>query len=268
MLPVNIEDVEVDGRNVVVVTVRKAQLLHADSQSRFPHRVGDSYVFLDILGILNALKERESSLAVPLSPGILTHLLDPTQSKRTEPAAGELESILVLLQSPYPDSQAKGFDQLESLAYRRKIETDTSIIEILSQHIGKDKNGLQRGALRVLFVVLTQADPEVKARLVERLIETLLDVLEDPPSQEVLNETLRVVASIPDERVVDRLVKLIRSLPDEEYMRAQPSSIFHSLKGMGMEVAIRKRLNLELAQDEDARTRKRLAECLDYLQRN
>jgi hypothetical protein len=77
-----------------------------------------------------------------------------------------------------------------------------------------------------------------------------------------------VVSVIPDGRVVDRLVKLIRSLPEEQYMAAQPSPIFHSLKAMGMETAIRKRLNSELAQDADPRTRKRLAECLDYLQRN
>jgi len=264
VLPIEIEDVNIDGKNLVVVTVRKAPYLHSDGAERFPCRIGDSYTFMDAFALIRALNGR-GLLEEPSGPDFSSLFKsDMKPQPRVPPSREELAPVLAMLQSDPHENQAFALQRLAHLVYRERIESDDAVLQAVDRLSMSSNPTLQRLAVRLLSAFFHLTPPQDQAPLTERFLARGLMLLHTT-TRDMRAEVITWVGAIADTRAGEALVSLIPILPDEEVPEGQPPTVAYALKMRRDRNAIERRLMDEAVKETDGRVRLRLLKCLEEI---
>ena len=264
ILPIEIEDVDIDGKNVVVVTVRKASYLHSDGADRFPYRVGDTFTFMDVFSLIRVMNDR-GLLEQPSGPDFSTLFKsEVAPPPRVEPAPDTLAPLLAMLHSEPHETQEFALQRLSDLVYRERIESDDAVLQVLDRFSLSTNPTLQRLAVRLLSTIFHLTPPQDQTRLTERFLGRGLMLLHSI-TRDMRADVITWVGAIADPRAGEALVALIPVLPDAELPDGQPPNIAYALKARRDRDSIERRLMDETVKATDSRTRRRLLDCLKEL---
>jgi hypothetical protein len=255
VVKIELEEVPFGSRSFLLVKVPRSNVVHNDSQRKFPVRVGNITGYLDAYGVISLLQER--GLIRPESAQQATSL---TEQPRLPLSAKEMALLSRGLESVDPVIRLEAVRDLTATPFKQIVIEDPSIAKIV-QHLLQSGSAEEKGLILDLVRHVANWGTAKEKEIVTSWMDIFTTMGKTSPP-EIARKAFDALQSARRREAVDVLLHWIKTRNDEDYTQLQPGSSLANISYYGLSSYLRAGLYGLLENTPDERIKKRTLEAL------
>jgi len=244
------------------VKMPKSTVIHSDHQRKFPVRVGNITDYLDALGLIRLLQERELVKA-----GTVEQAQQQSGTERKPLPNEDASMITKALVSKDSTVRIESLKDLSTLPYRYILLEEGPLADTIGKVLASTDDAelsLVLDVLRAVANVGSDKEKTIVKAWTPRIIESAIALKSPVLGQKAID----VLQFIKSGSAIDVLVKWIREADDSYYSGLQITNVLANFGWFGLKDKARGTIYELLEKSPDERTKKRLLEALELLRRS
>lgn len=225
---IDFEEVPFGQKRFLVVRVPRSTVIHSDADRRFPIRIGDTTDYLDALGLLALMRERNL-----LGADVARDFGIRGGEERGRVTADVASTLANALESGEPLARAEALRDLGWLAVRHAILEDELLSDALKAVVTSRETAEVRLGLEAIYNA-ANSGTDMEREVVTSWVDDLLEVGRTARDGETARRVCDILQRIRSPSTVDLMVYWVRDADDETFKSLGFPTILQSVGFAGL----------------------------------
>ncbi|MDG6971006.1 MAG: putative DNA binding domain-containing protein [Nitrososphaerota archaeon] len=251
---------------VVVISVPKSGSVHQDSNLRYPLRIGNSTVNMDIALLIAVAKGKGLVVGDQMVGNqVEIHLPTPplTRNSPARKRPGKLRFLLNYLGDESPVVREEALKELSRYAFRYKTEELTGLEDKIFAMLDDPKATVRVQVLHQVSATWSQLAAKRKKRFERMLEPKLISMAKSDSDSSVRQRAVTLLCELGSESAIEVIVDIMRTEPEATFERLGVTNGFRELAKRQSIMLLEKRLFEELRRQNAPEIQARFQKAID-----
>lgn len=246
---------------VVVISIPKSGSVHQDSNLRYPLRIGNSTVNMDIALLLALAKGK--GLTVGDQVGMQIPIPSQNQSSPGRKRPGKLRYLVDYLGDENPVVREEALKELSRYTFRYETELLAGLEDKIFAMLDDAKAPVRVQVLHQIQATWSQLGAKRKKRFEKILIPKIIHMTRFDSDASVRQRAIYLLCELGSESAIDVIVEVLRSEPETTLAKLGVTNGFRELVKKQSSTGLAKRLFGELSRQSAPEIQARFQKALD-----
>ena len=236
---------------VVVISIPKSGSVHQDANLRYPMRIGNSTVNMDIALLLAVAKGKGLIVGDQVNPGEVWGGPAPPLPNQNRPLRkrpSKLRFLLDYLGAKDPVVREEALKELSRYTFRYKTEELTGLEDKIFAMLDDPKAPVRVQVLHQASATWSQLGAKRKKRFEKMLTPKLVNMSKSDQDSSVRQRAVTLLCELGSESAIEVMIDIMRNEPEATYANLNITNGFRELVKKQPTSSLEKRLFEELRQ--------------------